>query len=154
MTAVNHASATIDDESLWPRLAGLPLVVEACEYDRLHAVFAYGCERITTHVRLVGAGFDGLGEDVSVFCENGTALHETLPALALEGEWTLARLLRPSRHDGAVVAAAGVERGAALSQLGVRVGGAGPRASATALGCATRSSHRRLSGRELCWGGA
>ena len=77
-------------ESLWPRLAGLPLVIEACEYDRLHAVLADEFERITTHVRLVGAGADGLGEDVSVFREDGTALHETRPALALAGEWTLA----------------------------------------------------------------
>src|SRR5438067_3496506 len=36
------------------------------------------------------AGADGLGEDVSVFREDGTALHETRPALPLEGEWTLA----------------------------------------------------------------
>ena len=28
-------------ESLWPRLAGLPLTIEACEYDRLHAILAY-----------------------------------------------------------------------------------------------------------------
>ncbi|MCW3046922.1 MAG: hypothetical protein JWO74_1206 [Solirubrobacterales bacterium] len=90
MTAVNPASPTIDGESLWPRLAGLPLVIEACEYDRLYAVLAYEFERITTHVRLVGAGADGLGEDVSVHEENGTALHETRPSLALEGEWTLA----------------------------------------------------------------
>lgn len=61
-----------------------------CEYERLHAVFAYGFERITTHVRLVGAGADGLGEDVSVFREDGTTLHETKPSLRLEGEWTLA----------------------------------------------------------------
>src|SRR5213080_1865667 len=80
----------MNGESLWPRLAGLPLVVEACEYERLHAVLAYEFERITTHVRLVGAGVDGLGEDISVFRENGTALHETRPALPLEGEWTLA----------------------------------------------------------------
>ena len=80
----------MNGESLWPRLAGLPLVIEACEYDRLHAVLAYQFERITTHVRLVGAGADGLGEDVSVFREDGTALHETRPALPLEGEWTLA----------------------------------------------------------------
>jgi hypothetical protein len=40
-------------------------------------------------VRLVGAGADGLGEDVSVFREDGTALHETRPSPALEGEWTL-----------------------------------------------------------------
>jgi hypothetical protein len=90
MTAVNPSSPALDGESLWPRLAGLPLVVEACEYDRLHAVLAYEFERITTHVRLVGAGADGLGEDVSVLREDGTALHETRPSLPLEGEWTLA----------------------------------------------------------------
>jgi hypothetical protein len=81
---------SVKGESLWPRLAGLPLVIEACEYERLHAVLAYEFERITTHVRLVGAGACGLGEDVSVFREDGTALHETRPSLPLEGEWTLA----------------------------------------------------------------
>jgi hypothetical protein len=79
----------MNGKSLWPRLAGLPLVIEACEYDRLHAVLAYEFERSTTHVRLVGAGADGLGEDVSVFREDGSALHETRPSLPLEGEWTL-----------------------------------------------------------------
>jgi hypothetical protein len=46
-------------ESLWPRLAELPLVIEACEYERLHATLAYEIDRVTTHVRLVGAGTDG-----------------------------------------------------------------------------------------------
>src|SRR3954452_17767406 len=77
-------------QSLWPRIAELPLVVEACEYDRLNAVLSGEFERITTHVRLVGEGTDGLGEDVSVYQEDGTALHETRRALGLEGEWTLA----------------------------------------------------------------
>src|SRR5215207_3018395 len=90
MAAVSPASPTMNGESLWPRLGGLPLVVEACEYDRLHAVLAYEVERITTHVRLVGAGADGLGEDVSVFPEDATALHESRHSLPLEGEWTLA----------------------------------------------------------------
>jgi hypothetical protein len=87
---VNPARRSEGGASLWPRLAELPLVVEACEYDRLHAVLAYDFDRITTHVRLAGAGTDGLGEDVSPFREDGTALHETRPALPLEGEWTLA----------------------------------------------------------------
>jgi hypothetical protein len=87
---VNPASPTINGESLWPRLAELPLVIEACEYDRLHAVLAHESDRITTHVHLVGAGTEGLGEDVSAFRENGTTLHETQPSLPLEGEWTLA----------------------------------------------------------------
>jgi hypothetical protein len=76
-------------ESLWPQLAELPLVVEGCEYDRLHSVLAFDFERVTTQVRLVGGGVDGLGEDVSVFEEDGTTLHETQPSLPLAGEWTL-----------------------------------------------------------------
>jgi L-alanine-DL-glutamate epimerase-like enolase superfamily enzyme len=77
-------------DSLWPRLAEMPLVIEAFEYDPLHAVLAYEFERVTTQVRLLGNGADGLGEDVSPFREDGTALHETRPRLAFEGEWTLA----------------------------------------------------------------
>jgi hypothetical protein len=90
MTAVSPASTAMNGPSLWPRVAELPLVIEGCEYDRLHAVLAGEFERITTHVRLVGAGADGLGEDASILREDGTALHETRPSLTLEGEWTLA----------------------------------------------------------------
>ncbi len=79
-----------DMESLWPRLAELPLVVESCEYDRLHALLAHEFQRVTTHVRLAGAGADGLGEDVSVHVEDGSSLHETQPTLPLAGEWTVA----------------------------------------------------------------
>jgi hypothetical protein len=80
MAFVKPGSATMNGESLWSRLAGLALIVEGCEYDRLHAMLAYEFKRVTTQVRLVGAGTDGLGEDVSVFREEGTALHETRPA--------------------------------------------------------------------------
>jgi hypothetical protein len=59
---------------MWPRLADLPLVVESCEYDRLHAVLANEFNRVTTHVRLIGADADGLGEDVSLMEEDGTSL--------------------------------------------------------------------------------
>src|SRR5437016_7321585 len=90
MVAMNAGTATMKRESLWPRLAGLPLVVEGCEYDRLHAVLAHDFQRVTTQVRLVGAGAYGLGEDVSVHVEAGTSLHATQPALPLAGEWTLA----------------------------------------------------------------
>jgi hypothetical protein len=90
MPPESGATAVAQTESLWPRLAELPLVVESCEYDRLHAVLAHEFQRVTTHVQLVGAGADGLGEDVSVHVENGTSLHETRPDLPLAGEWTLA----------------------------------------------------------------
>jgi L-alanine-DL-glutamate epimerase-like enolase superfamily enzyme len=76
--------------SLWPLLAELPLVVESCAYERLHALLAHESERVTTHVRLAGRGEEGLGEDISIHVEDGTSLHETQPALPLAGEWTLA----------------------------------------------------------------
>src|SRR5262245_64055099 len=53
-------------------------------------MLAYGFERFTTHVRLVGGGTDGLGEDITAFKEDGTTLYETRPSLPLAGEWTLA----------------------------------------------------------------
>jgi hypothetical protein len=100
------------EDSLWPRLAELPLTVEACAYERLHAVVAYEFDRVTTHVRLTGAGAEGLGEDVSAFREDGTTLHETRPALPLEGEWTLGSFCdhvgtlalwpEPPEYEGAV----------------------------------------------------
>jgi hypothetical protein len=77
-------------ESPWPRLAELPLVVESCAYERLHATLTNDFERVTTHVRLAGAGADGLGEDISIHIEDGGSLHETQLALPLAGEWTLA----------------------------------------------------------------
>jgi L-alanine-DL-glutamate epimerase-like enolase superfamily enzyme len=77
-------------ESLWPRMAELSLVVEACEFERLDALLANDFERVTTHVRLAGGGAEGLGEDVSPFREDGTTLHETRPSLPVAGEWTLA----------------------------------------------------------------
>jgi hypothetical protein len=77
-------------ESMWPWLAELPLVIESCEYERLDAVLAHDFQRVSTHVRLLGAGADGLGEDVSVHVEDGSSLHERQPELPLAGEWTLA----------------------------------------------------------------
>jgi len=78
----------VTDQSLWPQLAELALVVESCEYDRLSAVLTHEFDRVTTHVRLIGAGADGLGEDVSIHVEDGTSLHERQPELPLAGEWT------------------------------------------------------------------
>ena len=90
MATVTSSSPTIQGESLWPRLADLPLVVESCEYEGLHVVLANDFNRVTTHVRLIGAGADGLGEDISLMEEDGTSLHQARPAFGLEGEWTLA----------------------------------------------------------------
>jgi L-alanine-DL-glutamate epimerase-like enolase superfamily enzyme len=80
---------TAADASLWPRLADLPLVVEAYELERLEADPSHGYERVTTHFRLLGRGEDGLGEDIIPFEDEIAALHAAGPSLPLAGDWTL-----------------------------------------------------------------
>jgi L-alanine-DL-glutamate epimerase-like enolase superfamily enzyme len=76
-------------ESLWNRIANLPLVVESHGVERLEAPAP--SERVTYLVRLRGRGGEGLGEDVggTMLDEDGAFL-AAAPALSLAGEWTLA----------------------------------------------------------------
>jgi L-alanine-DL-glutamate epimerase-like enolase superfamily enzyme len=76
-------------ESLWNRIADLPLSVESHVVEHLHAPAE--ADRTTLLVRLRGRGAEGLGEDVG-----GTMIDEdgrfvaAAPDLALAGDWTLA----------------------------------------------------------------
>ena len=78
--------------------------------------------------------------------EDGTALHETRPALPLAGEWTLAGFCDHLATLELWPRAAGVGRGAALPQLGVRVGGARPRAAPGRPPAARRARARAAAG--------
>jgi L-alanine-DL-glutamate epimerase-like enolase superfamily enzyme len=80
------------DSSPWDRLSALPVLVESYELERLSARLSYGFERVTTRIRLLGAGTDGLGEDVSPFEGEDDTLHAAGPVLPLAGEWTLGAL--------------------------------------------------------------
>jgi hypothetical protein len=77
------------DISPWQALSALPLHVESCVYERLSARLAYDFERMTTRIRLAGAGAEGLGEDVSPYESEEATLHAAQPDLPLTGEWTL-----------------------------------------------------------------
>ncbi len=77
---------------MWSRLAALPVVIESYAVDRLVAPSSYSFERVTTLVRLQGAGAEGLGEDVSPFEDEADTLHVAGPVLPLAGEWTLESL--------------------------------------------------------------
>jgi hypothetical protein len=79
-------------DELWPRLAELPVVVSSYEVERRSAMAAYGHERVTTLIRLAGAGEEGLGEDVSPYEDEANTLHALGPVVPLAGEWTLGSL--------------------------------------------------------------
>ena len=80
------------DSSPWERLSALPVVIESYEFERRYAEMAYGFQRVTTVIRLLGGGAEGLGEDVSPFGEEDNTLHVARPELPLAGEWTLGEL--------------------------------------------------------------
>ena len=73
----------------WTSLSQLPLAIESYEVERLSAPMSYGHERVTTLVRLLGGGEEGLGEDVSPFDDESVTLHAMGPVLPVAGEWTL-----------------------------------------------------------------
>jgi L-alanine-DL-glutamate epimerase-like enolase superfamily enzyme len=82
----------VRDSSPWDRLRALPVLVESYEFERLSATLSYGFERVTTRIRLIGGGADGLGEDVSPYEGEDDTLHAAGPLLPLAGEWTLESL--------------------------------------------------------------
>ena len=67
---------------MWSRLAGLAVVIEACETEPLEPGPGFGEAHANTLVHLRGAGAEGLSEDITLFF--GEA-----PDLPLAGEWTL-----------------------------------------------------------------
>jgi len=80
------------DSSPWSRLSTLPVVVEECAFERLSARQSHARERVTTRIRLLGAGAQGISEDVSPYEDEADTLHVAAPALPLAGEWTLGSL--------------------------------------------------------------
>jgi hypothetical protein len=80
------------DNSAWDRLSALPVLIESYELERLSARLSYGFDRVTTRIRLLGGGAEGLGEDVSPFESERDTLHAAGPVLPLAGEWTLESL--------------------------------------------------------------
>ena len=101
----------MDGESLWLSTWGC-CSSSGRASKRLHAVLAYEFERFTTHVRLVGAGADVLGEDVSVIREDGPRSHDLGRRCRsrASGRWPASA---PPHQARAVAGAAGVERRAA-----------------------------------------
>jgi hypothetical protein len=75
--------------STYDLLADLPLQVEGYSLEGLQAQVSSGFERLTTVVRLFGAGHEGVGEDVVYDGVDQTALQEAGPVHDLRGSYTL-----------------------------------------------------------------
>ena len=74
---------------LWDRLSGLELTVEDYALERLEAEVSSDFTRVSTVIRLRGAGTDGVGEDVTYDAPDHDRLQEAGPVLPLAGTWTL-----------------------------------------------------------------
>jgi L-alanine-DL-glutamate epimerase-like enolase superfamily enzyme len=77
-------------ESLWKRLADLPLQVDGYGLERLEKPVTRGFTRVTTVVHLQAGGEEGLGEDVTWYAEHHDREQQAGPILPLSGSWTLA----------------------------------------------------------------
>jgi L-alanine-DL-glutamate epimerase-like enolase superfamily enzyme len=75
--------------SLYDRVRDLPLVVESYELDGLSQTVRTDFTRRTTLVHLLGAGEEGIGEDVTYDGEEQARQQDRGPVLPLAGEWTL-----------------------------------------------------------------
>lgn len=93
----------------WDRLKDLPLHIDDYGLERLQRDVSTGFTRVSTVIRLRGAGHDGVGEDVSYDAEDQDALQAAGSILPLAGDWTLEGFCdhlgtldlwpEPARHD-------------------------------------------------------
>lgn len=81
--------------STFDRIAGLPVEIEGYTLERLERAVSSEFTRVSTVVRLHGAGEEGVGEDVTYEDSDQDALQDTGAVAPLQGSWTIASL---SRH--------------------------------------------------------
>jgi hypothetical protein len=74
--------------STYDRIADLPLTIEGYALDGLSRTVSSGFERVSTIIRLRGAGEEGLGEDVTYEADEHHKAWDRGPELALAGEYT------------------------------------------------------------------
>ena len=117
--------------SSYERIADLPLEVESLTFEGRELAFTEEFTRATTLIQLHGPGGEtGVGEDVVYDELDHVNLQADGPkTIDLAGSYTLDSFSKRLEETRAVPGAAGARRGVrALPALGVRVGGARPRA--------------------------
>jgi hypothetical protein len=74
--------------STYAHVADLPLVIEGYELEGMSRTVSSGFERLSTAIRLHGAGEEGIGEDVTYEADDHRRQQELGPVLELAGDWT------------------------------------------------------------------
>jgi L-alanine-DL-glutamate epimerase-like enolase superfamily enzyme len=82
-------AAMAGPSSTWERVAGLPLQIEAYDFEPLQALVSSEFERKSTVIRIAGSGHEGMGEDVTYDAVDHDILQAAGPNLPLQGRWTI-----------------------------------------------------------------
>jgi len=87
-----HARLAPVEDSTWSKLASLPLEIESYELEPYEFEVSDQFTRLTTVIRLRGAGEDGVGEDVCWDALDQIAFRDAGPVLPITGQRTLGSL--------------------------------------------------------------
>ncbi len=73
----------------WERLADLPLEIDAYQLEPLQALVSSEFKRKSTVIHIMGAGQEGMGEDVTYDAVDHEILQAAGPELPIRGSWTI-----------------------------------------------------------------
>jgi hypothetical protein len=82
-------ASTVTIGQTYALVADLPVQIESYSIAPLSAPMGPDRIRRTTHLRLLGAGEEGVGEDATPIEDDQVAFQEAAPALSLAGDWTI-----------------------------------------------------------------
>ena len=111
------------------RLADLPLHIEGYALEGLTRDVSSAFTRVSTVIRMHGAGEEGVGEDVTYDAPDHEVLQAAGPVLPARRRLDAGLVLRPRRGARPVARAAPARGLAPVPRVGVRVDGARPRAA-------------------------
>lgn len=81
--------------STFSQLADLPLQIDSYQLERLESATSSGFTRVSTVIKLVGAGSEGVGEDVTYEATDQDRFQQDGRDLPIAGSYTVASF---SRH--------------------------------------------------------
>ena len=128
--------------STYELVADLPLTIEGYDLEGLAQYVSSDFERKSTIIHLRGDGEEGVGEDVVYDAVDHEIAWKAGPVAAPRRRLDAALVLPSTSHDRPLPRGAAARRLAAVPRVGVRVGGARPRAAPGRPAAARRAAPR------------